>query len=209
MAGLCEERSPEREMMFDVYKDVYHYDEHGNAKEREEYDRSEKLTGKTVFNIDENGNLVETHYYVARDGQLILGSETAIGPKGKVHRSFDVNGNVINRPASRENPEESSVTQTDKGKQVEILRYDVNKKLMFRTVTNYDQHENETRFSCYEADGEMYIDQENRFEFDIVGNWVKQITLRWVTGWGEYRLHPYTSTRRIIQYFEPQQMSGQ
>jgi hypothetical protein len=68
-------------------------------------------------------------------------------------------------------------------------------------VTSYDPMGNEKEFSCIEADGKLTIKQVYEYEFDTIGNWTSKKAYRWVIGWGEFHLYPFTITRRKIVYY--------
>jgi hypothetical protein len=200
---LLEEASPDREMMEDVYRDVYIYDADTNLIKREEYDRDGRHKSKAVFHTDDEGNLVVEQYYRIPDGAFKLGSRSI---EGKSTINFDVDGKVIESVGGLQFPKtttEFSETQTEYGKIIEERRYNDTHDLTLRIVTRYDRHGNELEYSTYdhELDGEMYIKQEYEYEFDPAGNWTTQTVFRWVVGWGPFRLVPYTRTRRTIEYF--------
>jgi hypothetical protein len=202
---LLEAISRERELLYDVFKDIYKYDADGNLIERDEFNRDGRLTGKGIFERDAEGNLIENHYYALDDGNLVLGSRV-FRDHGRVIQTmhFDAKGKPI-RPVMGTNlpatTAEFTRTQTDVGYMVEERRKSEKKEHRIRIVTNYDHNGNILDYSTYEADGEMYIKQEFEYEFDSVGNWTTQNASRWVVGWGEFRLVPFTVTHRKIEYF--------
>jgi hypothetical protein len=204
---LLEENSPEREILYDVRRDVYVYGVDGELSEREEYARDGLLIGKTRFEIDSEGNRVENQYYLLADGRMLLGSRVIRYPDGRIENIyFDADGRATdssNAPPLRKTTIEFSETKNERGHVLEERRFNEENGLTLRIVTQYDERGNEIEYSTYdhELDGEMYIKQEFKYEFDSVGNWTTQTVFRWVVGWGPFRLIPYTRTRRTIEYF--------
>src|SRR5688572_16384273 len=138
---LLEEVSPDRILMDDIFRDVYVYNSDGKLIEREEYGPQEKLIGKAMFEIDDEGNLVENHFYLSVDGELVLESRL-IHRQGKVKRiQFNLDG-TVEPPYSSKLPVttvEISEIQTDSGRVTEERRYNDKKELALRIVTRYDR----------------------------------------------------------------------
>jgi hypothetical protein len=202
---LLEDRSGEREILDGIYKDIYKYDADANLIEREEYDRQNVLTGKSFFETNTEGHLVENHYYISRESNLVLGSKTFYGPDDTIRVvHFDTNGEPL-KSASISSPAQTTETirtPTDTGYMDDERQYNDKGELTFRKVTNYDRLGNDLDFSVYEPNGDMSIREEYVYEFDSEGNWTEQFVTRWVVGWGEYRLIPSMVTRRKIDYFK-------
>ena len=205
---LIEEISPYRLMMEDSYKDIYFYDEHGKLYQREEYDENEILNGKTIFEQYNDGNRIEKNYYFDNQGNLIIGSHSIYDSEDKhIETShYDANGNIdpihIYEASSKpvRKVEENTISNDDEYI-TESFHYDEEGKLHHRTVTSYDPNGNKKEFSGYELDGTLYQKTKYDYEFDLVGNWTKRLQYWWVSGWGKFRLIPWTVTRRKIDYY--------
>jgi len=203
---LIEEISPYRLMMEDAYKDIYIYNEQGKLIERDEYDENESLRGKTTFEQDENGNQIEKHYYFDSRGILKLVFHTIYDREDSFVETahYDENEKIIPKHVYKSNPSEKVKINTvfnDNGYIVEECRNNENKEFTDKAVTSYDSKGNIKEFSCYKSDGTLSLKDEYSYEYDSVGNWIKQIQYHWVIGWSEFRLIPLTVTRREIDYY--------
>ena len=214
---LIEEVSPYRLMMYDAYRDIYFYDEKGDLDYREEYDENDSLFGKTIFEKTIEGNLVEKHYYFDNQGKIKLGSHRIYNGDaiydGNTNdeedsvietANYDENEKIIPRHYHQVNPSEKvrkNIINTDDGYIVEEFRFNEKGEFSHRISTVYDSRGNRKEYFCYENDGTLYLKDEFVYEFDSIGNWIKQIQNHWVTGWGEFKLTPLSVTRRKIDYY--------
>ena len=212
---LIEEVSPHRLMMEDVYKDIYIYDSEGKLFQRDEYDENEELIGKTMFEQDDNGNRIEKHYYLDKNQILKLGSRSIYRSESKFDDGF-FDDNLIERVSYDENEEilpnriyqadstrkdRKDIVFNDDGYTLEEFRYNEHDEFYHRISTVYDLKGNRKEYFCYEPDGTLYLKDEFTYEYDLVGNWIKQIQHHWVIGWGEFRLIPLLVIRRSIDYY--------
>ena len=110
---LVEEVAGEREVVEQVYRDVYVWGKEDIPIEREEFARDGTLLGKTLFNIDEERALLVRHFYPQQpDGKLILGSITTFDQ----HKNFVENvyysaeGKEVSRTRPSERPHSGGKT---------------------------------------------------------------------------------------------------
>ena len=205
---LIEEISPYRLMMEDSYKDIYKYDTEGKLVSRDEYREDGSLMGKTTFEQDYKGNLIERTYYFDNHGTLKIGFHTICDSENNhIETShYDENGDVDPRHIYKASSKpvrkvEENTVFNDEGHIVEALHYDDEGNAQYRTVTTYDTKENEKEFSEFELNGTLRRKYKYDYEFDSAGNWTKQLQYYWAIGWGEFRLIPYTVTNRKIDYY--------
>lgn len=203
---LTEESSPYRLMMEDSYKDIYIYNAQGELIEREEYDENESLIGKTIF--EQSGDKrIEKHYYFDRNGEIKLRRHTVYDLEDNITEIayYGENEQINPKRFYKSNPLEKYRKNTlpdGEGYTVEEFRYNEKNEFSHRILTIYDAEGNLKEHLCYESDGTLYLKDEYIYEYDSIGNWIKQIQSHWIIGWGEFRLVPLTVSRRKIDYYQ-------
>src|SRR4030095_14038883 len=65
---ILEEVSADRNLIDQVYKDAFVYDEEGKVAQHIELDENDRAEGKSIFEYAENGNIIESHYYSMNGG---------------------------------------------------------------------------------------------------------------------------------------------
>lgn len=198
---LVEEISAERLLVYQVYRDIYIYDDNGRLSKCEEYDDDGVLIGQQVLEHQPDGGRVATYYSSDGNGDVILSSVLRFDDKDEMVEvsNFDVYGNLL--PERSECPVTKTITTQIDEFTTEERRFEHDGSPGLSVVTRYDVKGNQKEFSCFEPDGTLCIKEEYKYEFDAEGNWTIMKSFRWVTGWGEFQLHLYTITRRKIAYY--------
>ena len=187
-----------------VTKIFIYDDSEGKLFQRGEYDENEELIGKTMFELDANGNRIEKHYCLDKNQILKLGSRAVYGNEDKFEDdyfdgnliekvSYDGNGRIlpyhVYKADSTRKDRRDMVFNND-GYMIEQFCYNEHNEFSHRIVTVYDSKGNIKEHFCYEPDGTLYIKDEHVYKFDSIGNWIEKIDNHWVTGWGEVKLTP-------------------
>lgn len=201
---LLEEISAERMLIDQVYRDVYLYNTNGDLIEHQEYEDHGVLLGKQVFEPGSDDGRISKSYYVGWNKELVLSSLLLFDNQGEMVEvtHFDETGNVLPKSPNSTFNKNTITTLTEQIDEFTFQerRFKSDGSPSTSIVRSYDINGNEMEFSCIEPNGKLSIKEVYEYEFDAMGNWTSKKSYRWVIGWGEFHLYPYTITRRRIVY---------
>jgi hypothetical protein len=88
-----------------------------------------------------------------------------------------------------------------KGNEVEGFRYTGDGKVNGRSVSRYDADGNLVEKTWFAPDGSLSEKWNYTYEFDANSNWIKRMSMKWVTKDSNSKFEPYDVTYRSITYF--------
>lgn len=173
----------------------YYFDVNGYALGWNEYDRSNKLTARTAYLNDKNGNRIERTIFIGNS--QIFKRETSKYENNRLveEQSFDENGQMTEKRKYKydnngNNNElefydrHGELTQRylykydDRGNQIEWRFYDADEFLVALTTYYYDDHDNVIEISSFNYDEHLNWKHSFVFEYDEDDNWVRQTIYR-------------------------------
>ena len=143
------------------YKETFKYDENNNMIEQNNYSSDGILTSKETFKYDEKSNNIEANYY-SSDGSLTY----------KFTFKYDENNNMIEKNGYSSDgrlDEKCAYKYDEMGNISEYLLYDSDGSIILKVTEKYDDKGN-MKESCSDENKREY-----EYEYDNVGNWIKQI----------------------------------
>jgi hypothetical protein len=170
------------------FKDTYKYDEKGNKIESNFYDADGSLSHKVTSKYDEKRNEIEVNGYYA-DGSLFYKDTYKYDEKGnKIERnSYYADGSLSHKVTYK---------YDEKGYMIESNRYNYKgNKGSFdsKDTYKYDEKGNKIESNFYDAEGSLFYKYTYKYEFDKIGNWIKQTTI--TDG------KPTELNERVIEYY--------
>lgn len=173
-------------------------DKDGNILEYNHYGNG-KIVSAYRSTFRKLGNNVEEISYEFNESQQIEGEV-----RYRSIRTYNTVGKEAEHVTYR--PDDSlwakwttSFEQT--GHTFEEFHYDENSSLTQSTTRKFDESGNIYEEECIKADGSLNYKLEFQYEFDATGNWIKQITNKWVLRWDQLFYEPVSVTHRMLSYY--------
>lgn len=171
------------------YKTEYSYDDRGNLIAKANYDSGDS-PGRSVYKYDANGNNTEALLYDAK-GALYTKIISSFDADAKLTKSIIYNGDhsikeiliqVYDKKGGKTathhlNDKEGLISKEivdEKGRLIEIIKYDKSGQISGKQVTSYDRYGSVEEVSQYDGKGSLEFVQMHKYEVDSNGNWVKK-----------------------------------
>ncbi len=172
---------------------VSHYDARGNETETLRYVSPDTLTGKSVYTYNSDGKRTETMTYNP-DGSLRTKTLYLYNFQGELSEQATVdNVGIIDRARFNPDAKKRTIEETITSAHHEATRrvthfYDSKGQETATAITArdgsvrkttlvYDAKGNVTEHTTYTGDGSVLDRMRYTYEFDAVGNWIKQTEL--------------------------------
>lgn len=172
------------------YKWIYKYDEKGNQIESSKFNYDGQLDMMEKHKNDSNGNAFQTDNYNS-DGRLVLQWQSEYDEKGNMvlRKGYDSEGRLFWTLTSKYNRRGNLVEMTSVLLDAR-LKGSLDKKETFK----YDEFGNKIEHNTYSIDGRLISKESYIYDFDEIGNWIRQIIYKDNT--------PICVVERTIKYFD-------
>jgi hypothetical protein len=197
---------------------VLSYDSEGKEIEKEYSNADDKLTSKGVSTYDDSGKKIRlTHYnpngsinhyqiYTYDDKGKII-EENHYIPGGsqrtQILYRYDEKGRkteVIYKKPDGTVSQKTVFTYDDGGNKSVATAYDGMGVVKLQHASKYDSRGNLIELVNQGSGNGSIIKGTYRYEFDSVGNWIKRVTVREVSGGGNTQIENEVTYRAIVYY---------
>ena len=129
------------------YREVWIFDERGNAVSRTNYDSNGKLANKGIYKYDNEGRCVDYSKYRS-DGKLRLKTIFRYDDKGNCIEEawYDADGRLSRKTVRKFN---------DNGKCIEVAEYDADGCLQEKSLYSYNSEGECVEMKCCNSDGKV------------------------------------------------------
>ena len=172
-------------------KSLITYNNDNNISKIESFGKNGSLDKKSVYTYDNGGNPIQFTIYNS-NGSILIESNYTYDSKGTAtHTSiaYKNDGSINFR----------SVNKTDdKGNVIEGLTFEPDGSIKEKRVYIRDSNGKRTEQTVYDADGLSLEKETYSYEYDSIGNWIKETISSWDRKSGQERQIIRT---RTIEYF--------
>lgn len=185
---------------------VYAYDVRGNLIEEKSFDAQGRLLGRYVYEYDGRCRMTRSDSIAEGQNQVFKGHKRTTytydeGGRVIEYATFMVEGENVKPDDYRLGYQRFVVLYDAEGRRTVALRLTEEGKLYTTTVTSHDARGEIAEESEYDSEGGVKSRTAYSYEFDVRGNWVKQITSKWVTRDGKSFFEPDSVSYREITYY--------
>jgi hypothetical protein len=202
---LMEVRTIHSENLYLCDKKTYLYNEFGKLAEEQCFIENGKIVGKRIYNYDEKG-------YFLEEKSISMEEKSKYFNNYVTRRKFDDKGREIERATVKKVGDEWQPEDFRSGFYKWIFFYDSRGNIVRRhqikadesifgiSESFYDEKGNEIETIEFNTDGTLKDRQFYQYEFDNLGNYVKEIAYEWVSENGKTFFQPSEITYRKIEY---------
>ena len=186
------------------YRAIYRYDAKNHREEVISYSEEGSPLNKEVFVFDKQGRIMEHSFsnaggslksgwayrYIDKDGitEMISYRVDDFVSMRMVH--YLNKGGSVTGPAPYEDYDaiDSRMVNSydEDGQRIETLTYKNEGSLDQRWKFNYNTKGHKVRVSVYDSHGTIRFSESYSYEFDLMGNWIKQVISTWEFGKGSH-----------------------